>query len=169
MTSTTVMKTQEHSEFAEPTTASESTSISGFDIGALASTSGFAGLIIIRPNVNQSSAKAQIPDNSLSVDDLEHRLGDDAEWLSALAEARKEIGEKVYSDQVSIASLRLSKGLSQRELAHRCEMSQPHLATIEAGDKDVRLSTARRLAAGLEVDVCVVVNALLGVNESNGS
>ena len=47
--------------------------------------------------------------------------------------------------------LRESKGLSQRALADRANMSYTFLSNVEAGKADPSLSTLRRLAKALKV------------------
>ena len=51
-----------------------------------------------------------------------------------------------------LAEIRRSRGLTQRALGERLGMSQPRVATIEAG-LSIRKATADRLAAALLVDV----------------
>lgn len=49
-------------------------------------------------------------------------------------------------------------GLSQRELAKRCAIPQPHISKIEQGEVDLRASTLIELARALESDFLLVPN-----------
>lgn len=49
-------------------------------------------------------------------------------------------------------------GLSQRELAKRCAIPQPHISRIEQGEVDLRASTLIELARALESDFLLVPN-----------
>lgn len=52
-----------------------------------------------------------------------------------------------------LASLRLSAGLSQAELASRCGLEQPHVSRFESGRHEPLLSTAQRMAKALDVSL----------------
>lgn len=52
-----------------------------------------------------------------------------------------------------VASLRVAKGLSQRQLALTLEMDRVTLNRIEAGKANPTLSTLQRIADGLDVSV----------------
>lgn len=70
-----------------------------------------------------------------------------------LAEARKELSaELLGKDGVTIRSLRMAKGMSQAMLADMIGTKQPHVARIESG-QDIFMSTARKLAAALALDM----------------
>lgn len=70
----------------------------------------------------------------------------------ALENARREIAERFYSKTpASIATLRLKKGWSQKRLADEIGTSQPHIARIEAGREDIRLSTIKKLAVAFDI------------------
>lgn len=50
-----------------------------------------------------------------------------------------------------VASLRVEKGLSQKELAEICELNRTYIGTIERGEKSATINTLYRLAKGLGV------------------
>ena len=54
---------------------------------------------------------------------------------------------------MKIARLRKFLGITQAELAERCETSQQQIAKIEGGVVDPRLSTLRRIAEALGCEV----------------
>lgn len=86
---------------------------------------------------------------------------------AALARARMKLAGIVGDGTVSIASLRLAKGLSQKQLAERMGASQPYIARLERGE-DVRITTIRNLAVALGEPVAKVFAALddtLGVKD----
>lgn len=75
--------------------------------------------------------------------------------------ARREMGDHLAeAGDVSLRSLRLKAGLSQRELAERIGTSQPNIARMEKSPGDVTLGTLRRLAAALGVDLNTLDGAL---------
>lgn len=47
--------------------------------------------------------------------------------------------------------LRTERGLTQAQLAKRCGMEQPHISDIEGGKREPGWTTARRIAAALDV------------------
>lgn len=79
---------------------------------------------------------------------------------AALARARAKIADDFYSNKISVAALRLQKGWSQRELAEHMNTSQPHVARIESGREDVRMSTIKKLATALDTNVENIFSAL---------
>ena len=53
----------------------------------------------------------------------------------------------------ALKAAREAAGLSQADLARRVGIAQPDMPEIERGDRDVRLSTANRLAQALGHDL----------------
>jgi DNA-binding XRE family transcriptional regulator len=72
----------------------------------------------------------------------------DPRKAAALMRARKKIAGIITSEGVSIASLRLAKGMSQQQLADAMGVKQPYIARIERGE-DVKISTIVSLAKAL--------------------
>lgn len=52
-----------------------------------------------------------------------------------------------------IKDLRINKDFSQEELAFRANISPSYMSTIERGITDTTISTAKRIAKALEVNV----------------
>jgi predicted transcriptional regulator len=54
---------------------------------------------------------------------------------------------------MKIVSRRRAAGITQAELAERCETTQQQIAKIETGVVDPRLSTLRKIASALECEL----------------
>ncbi|MGQ7957654.1 helix-turn-helix domain-containing protein [Pseudomonas sp. SP16.1] len=77
------------------------------------------------------------------------------EHKDGIAKARKWVAETQYAgSKKTLKLIRMSKGLSQKALGDLTGTSQSHIARIEAGREDVRLSTLKKLsqALGLTLD-----------------
>jgi transcriptional regulator with XRE-family HTH domain len=69
-----------------------------------------------------------------------------------MQEARVALGMQVFVNApASLAKLRLSRGLSQAQLASAIGTSQPHIAKMEGGSVNLMFDTAGRLADALGV------------------
>lgn len=79
----------------------------------------------------------------------------DPQYKKRMQEARKWLSEALSEVQPeqTLSKIRLSKGLSQRDLADIIGTSQPHIARIESGN-DVKIETARKIAKvfGISLD-----------------
>jgi ribosome-binding protein aMBF1 (putative translation factor) len=82
-----------------------------------------------------------------------------AQGSAALHEARRWVGSAFYGERATLASLRLAAGLSQRQLADRCGLEQPHISRYESGRYEPKINTASSLAEALEVSLDVFVTA----------
>ena len=51
-----------------------------------------------------------------------------------------------------VATLRKRKGLTQLELAYRCDIHRAYIGAIERGEKKVNICTIFKLAKGLNVE-----------------
>lgn len=56
-----------------------------------------------------------------------------------------------------LRTLRESIGLSQRELAHRADMSQAEISRLESGRHAPSLALLRRIAAAIGVTITVTI------------
>jgi DNA-binding Xre family transcriptional regulator len=105
-----------------------------------------------------------LPAGFTPVDKIVAELEQDPAFRSRMEEGRRWVAETFYShERGSLKSLRLAKGWSQSRLAEEIGTSQPHIARIESGSEDIRLSTLRRLAASLDIRVAQVVDAIPNV------
>jgi transcriptional regulator with XRE-family HTH domain len=64
----------------------------------------------------------------------------------------------LYRAMLRIRTIRERKGLSQRALAERAEMSITFLSNVELGKVDPSLSTLRRLAKALDVKIANLID-----------
>lgn len=53
--------------------------------------------------------------------------------------------------------LRIAAGISQEALADRCGLHRTYIGAIERGERNVTLKTLERIAAGLNVDPCALL------------
>jgi ribosome-binding protein aMBF1 (putative translation factor) len=79
--------------------------------------------------------------------------------------ARRAIAGEFSPETLGLAALRLKLGWSQKRLAEQIGTSQPHIARIEMGDEDIRMSTARRLAHALGVSIGEI-DAAIGARQT---
>jgi len=66
----------------------------------------------------------------------------------------------------SLSTLRLAAGLSQAELASMTDMKQPNIARLEKNPGDPSLSTLRKLAVALGVEITQVIAAVDAINKA---
>lgn len=97
---------------------------------------------------------------AIDIDDLIAELEQSPDNAAAIAQGRQWVAETFYSDQPSVAQLRLSRGWSQAELARRAETSQSYIARLELGKVDPQVSTVKKLATALGVPVATIVEAI---------
>ncbi len=84
-----------------------------------------------------------------------HRLNiiDDMALSRLQPEATGTLTDRSHAEWIRI--LRVYLRMTQRELAERSNISQPHLAAIESGRIDPQISTVRRIYEGLSCDLVV--------------
>jgi ribosome-binding protein aMBF1 (putative translation factor) len=100
---------------------------------------------------------------------MERREKDPAR-AKGLAEARASIADALYpNDGVTLKTLRLKAGFTQIQLAAALETSQPHVARIESGRQEPNLSTLRKLAKALGVQLDELISAIDRQTELNES
>lgn len=91
---------------------------------------------------------------STSIDDLVEGWECDPETKAALIEARRWLSKVTPdADGETIRTLRLERGMTQRQLAAALETSQSHIARIENSSCDPLYSTMQRLADVLGIDM----------------
>ena len=103
------------------------------------------------------------PDSSVSLDDFLSEFADDVEVQQGLNESRRALAKTLYSDEPdTLTFLRLSKGMSQAQLAKRAKTTQSYIARIEKGTADPTSNMIQRLAEALEiVDSAAVFSAVI--------
>lgn len=104
------------------------------------------------------------PTGFRSIEDRLAEMERNPKRAEALDKARRRLAKTLQPD-APLAALRMSRGLSQRELAGRLGTSQSRLSRIEAGLDDPRLSTVRKLADALAVDVNAIDEAIAARRE----
>ncbi|WP_197471800.1 helix-turn-helix domain-containing protein [Methylomonas koyamae] len=119
---------------------------------------------LVIPNINQfSSTKTceifdlvpnKAPRTSFSkFDKLVKSLEENPETSTKLSEARKWVADTFYDNENTLSSLRLSCGLSQRQLGAVCGIEQSHVSRYEAGKHEPSLSVSATMANALGVNL----------------
>jgi ribosome-binding protein aMBF1 (putative translation factor) len=109
----------------------------------------------------------QLPPEFVSIDTLVDEVEANEAGRAAMADARRWVGERYYSDAPQgLAAFRLAKGWSQKRLAQELGTSQSHIARIEAGQSDPQISTVRRLCNVLEITIEQFERAFSGGRQS---
>ncbi len=82
-----------------------------------------------------------------------------AEQLREDPEFRAEWQRTALARAVAVAVVRhrADRGLSQRELAKRLDMTQPQVARLESGDVNPSMDTLMRVAGGLGIEFTIDV------------
>lgn len=122
--------------------------------GIVETTSTFESYLLALREEAASAKKA------VDIDSLVAEEEKDPIKAKLLAEARGWVTDTLCKGEHSLKTLRLSKGMSQSQLAQALGTSQAHIARLEAGDPDPRLSTLRRLADVLEIPIDEIVAAV---------
>lgn len=101
-----------------------------------------------------------------TIDDVVEGYETDELKRQALAQARSRLAEKIPYSMARLLELRLKRGLSQRALAKLIGTSQSHIARIETGREDIRMSTLRKLAAEFNVPVGDLASVFAASNDA---
>ena len=64
-----------------------------------------------------------------------------------------ELAEQVWNGANPVRVWRKHRGLTQAELASRCDLARPYIAQIETGKRDMSVETLRRMADVLETNI----------------
>jgi ribosome-binding protein aMBF1 (putative translation factor) len=89
----------------------------------------------------------------VDIEDIAAEYDRDPQMAPLMEQARRELAQRYYSDEPSLAALRLQRGWSQARLASEVHTSQSHIARIESGEADARLDTIVRLARCLNIRI----------------
>lgn len=104
----------------------------------------------------------------LSVDEMFAQLELADPRAAAVTEAgTKWVAQTFFSGSpLTLATLRMRAGLSQRELGKRLKVSQPQIAKWEKGETpNMQLNTVKNLAKALSVETDELVSILIGRDE----
>lgn len=106
------------------------------------------------------SQKSNTKTESFSAfDELVDSLENNPIESALLHEDRKWIAKQFYQDSVTLASLRLQLGLSQKQLGQACGIEQPHVSRYELGRHEPSLTTAATMAKALGVNIDLYLQA----------
>lgn len=97
-------------------------------------------------------------EGSTPIDEFIANLESQPDWAQSLAESRQEIATDI-APLSKLSEMRLSRGLSQKQLAEISGCSQPQLARLERGRGNPSVGTLRRIASALGVQLESVVSA----------
>jgi DNA-binding XRE family transcriptional regulator len=90
--------------------------------------------------------------SSIEVEDLAALLAKESGDPKAIEKARKWVG-KGLKNKEGIKALRLSRGMSQADLARASGMQQPHISAIECGKRRPDYDNAFNIATALQITV----------------
>jgi DNA-binding Xre family transcriptional regulator len=82
---------------------------------------------------------------------VHQRILSQAMLFSGRAPQQARLERRIY-----IRALRSALRMSQAQLSRRCGLDQAHVARLEAGELDIRLSTLRRIFDAMFCDLIVV-------------
>lgn len=105
------------------------------------------------------------PDGYIDASDLLSLIPDTEEDLQVVKSVRQQISRDLYPDQNTLAAIRLSKGLTQRDLAVMVGSPQPYIAKIESGNVDVGRKIMNKLCDALDINMNQL-NEALKTNEN---
>jgi ribosome-binding protein aMBF1 (putative translation factor) len=107
--------------------------------------------------------------NTQSLSSVLARYSGDPQKAKYMEEARKKIAQTVYQDEPStLSALRLSKGLSQMQLAALAGTTQPYIARVERGQADPGTDMIARIASALDVDAAIAFQAIRNQVKTRG-
>lgn len=99
--------------------------------------------------------------HGVSISTLVAQREKDPRKAAAYARARKKMAGRLADGEISLAQLRLAKGMSQSQLADAMGKKQSYVARLESGSNDVQMSTIEALAKALTVPASEVFTAVM--------
>ena len=108
-------------------------------------------------------------DANHSIQALIRKREQDPKRKAALQRARQRLAATLLDhseDNMSMSSLRLSRGLSQANLAALIGQSQPYIARLEKERQDLRSSTVSKLAKALQVPADTIIELTQPIDEN---
>jgi ribosome-binding protein aMBF1 (putative translation factor) len=92
---------------------------------------------------------------------IDEYLAEQGEAVNADVDAQGSwVADTLYPGKSTIATLRLRAGLSQKDLAAKCGLAQPHVSRYESGSTEPGALTAKTMANALGVTLDQFVEAL---------
>lgn len=102
-----------------------------------------------------------------SISELIEKREKNPRRAAALVRARKKIAGHIEDAEVlSLARLRLSKGLSQQMVANAMGVKQPYIARIERGEDDIKISTIMNLSKALSESPATIFQIIESAREA---
>lgn len=112
--------------------------------------SGREGQVIYREFPQVTSVAT--PDGCVDIDKFISEVSQDKESAALISEGRRWVADALLKDEPeSLKRVRLSKGLSQAQLADMTGTSQAHIARLENGVTEPQVSTVLKLAKALGI------------------
>lgn len=96
-------------------------------------------------------------------------VSEDNSFSNTIKSARRDLGEELYTGEITLKSLRLRKGFSQAELAKKIGTSQSHIARIERRPEAIMLTTSIKLAEALGINIGLLASLAAGTKIEAGS
>lgn len=90
-------------------------------------------------------------EDEVDIDDYIGAL--DGEARASVADAGAWVADTFYAGRQTLATLRLRARMTQRQLAEKCGVEQPHISRYESGNVEPKLSHACKLADALGVSL----------------
>ena len=142
-------------EFSKPTTISTSPSIRRV---VSETSTGFGPIAIIEAQVVFSP----IPKDYMAINQVVAQFESEPHKAVALRKARKRLADRSRSEDatLTLAAIRLGRGLSQSALAQKISTSQSRLSRIETGIDEIYFSTFEKLKTALNISRDELATAL---------
>ena len=121
--------------------------------------------------MNRHVAGDTLPKRGISATERSARIRNNPLRAAAIVKGRQRLAQ--IADHLNpgfrpLSALRLAAGLSQSELAEKLDMKQPNIARLEKKPGDPSLSTLKKLATVLGVDIGEVIAAVEAANKAEG-
>jgi ribosome-binding protein aMBF1 (putative translation factor) len=116
------------------------------------------------PIIEAQVVFSPIPKDFVAINQLMAQFEGDPRKTVALRNARKKLAESSKSEdgKLTLATLRLGRGMSQSVLAQKINTSQSRLSRIETGIDEIYFSTFEKLKTALNISRDELAVALQG-------
>lgn len=82
-----------------------------------------------------------------------------------MASARQWATQVLHGNEKTLASIRMSRGMSQHQLAEACNMKQPHISRYENGRNEPGVIAAQKISEILHISVDEFTKAFLNTRK----